>query len=147
MGIYLSSGTGVATPGDWDDYNHDALDFVAGMALEQATDRCTWDADRRLDELGIDAEVVHHPVGLHNWSYYSPELPRAWTSIRGPLQEQRGGGRPDTLGRVNPRPALDLTLRLSASAADSRRGIVRAHPEVLLALGMREWDAIEIVGA
>jgi len=48
---------------------------------------------------------------------------------------------------VNPRPSLDLTLRLSASAADSRRGIVRAHPEVLLALGMREWDAIEIVGA
>jgi transitional endoplasmic reticulum ATPase len=48
---------------------------------------------------------------------------------------------------VNPRPDLDLTLRLSASAADSRRGIVRAHPEVILALGMREWDAIEIVGA
>lgn len=48
---------------------------------------------------------------------------------------------------MNPRPDLDLTLRLSASAADSRRGIVRAHPEVLLALGMREWDAIEIVGA
>ena len=48
---------------------------------------------------------------------------------------------------MNSRPALDLTLRLSASAADSRRGIVRAHPEVILALGMREWDAIEIVGA
>ena len=48
---------------------------------------------------------------------------------------------------MNPRPDLDLTLRLSASAADSRRGIVRAHPEVILALGMREWDAIEIVGA
>ena len=48
---------------------------------------------------------------------------------------------------MNPRPHLDLTLRLTASAADSRRGIVRAHPEVLLALGMREWDALEIVGA
>ena len=48
---------------------------------------------------------------------------------------------------MNPRPDLDLTLRLTASASDSRRGIVRAHPEVLLALGMREWDAIEIVGA
>src|SRR5699024_12174252 len=42
---------------------------------------------------------------------------------------------------------LDLTLRLTAAAADARRGIVRAHPEVILALGMREWDAIEIVGA
>ncbi|MCY1658147.1 AAA family ATPase [Dietzia sp. SL131] len=48
---------------------------------------------------------------------------------------------------MNPRPDLDLTLRLSASAADSRRGIVRALPEVILALGMREWDAIEIIGA
>lgn len=48
---------------------------------------------------------------------------------------------------MNPRPDLNLTLRLAASAADSRRGIVRAHPEVLLALGMREWDAIEIIGA
>ena len=48
---------------------------------------------------------------------------------------------------MNPRPDLDLTLRLTASAADSRRGIVRAHPEVILALGMREWDAVEIVGA
>ncbi len=48
---------------------------------------------------------------------------------------------------MNSRPDLDLTLRLSASAADSRRGIVRAHPEVILALGMREWDASEIIGA
>ena len=42
---------------------------------------------------------------------------------------------------------LDLVLRVAASAADSRRGIVRAHPEALVALGVREWDAIEIVGA
>ena len=48
---------------------------------------------------------------------------------------------------MNPRPELDLTLRGTAWAADARRGIVRAHPEVILALGMREWDAIEIVGA
>lgn len=84
--IYLSSATGVAAPGDWDDYNQDPADFVAGMALEQATDRCTWDADRRLDELGIDAEVVHRPVGMHNWSYFAPEIPRAWESVRGALQ-------------------------------------------------------------
>ncbi|MFL0577826.1 AAA family ATPase [Dietzia sp. 179-F 9C3 NHS] len=48
---------------------------------------------------------------------------------------------------MSSRPSLDLTLRVSASAADARRGIVRAHPEVILALGMREWDALEIVGA
>ena len=45
------------------------------------------------------------------------------------------------------RTSLDLTLRIAASAADSRRGIVRVHPDVLLALGLREWDAVEIIGA
>lgn len=84
--IYLSSATGVAKPGDWNNYNQDAVNFVAGMALEQATDRCTWNADRRLKDLKIPAEVVHHPAGMHNWSYFAPEIPRAWQSIRGALQ-------------------------------------------------------------
>ena len=42
---------------------------------------------------------------------------------------------------------LTLTARLNTSAADSRRGIVRAHPEALTALGLREWDAVSITGA
>ena len=42
---------------------------------------------------------------------------------------------------------LTLTLRVLASASDARRGIVRLHPEVLTALGMRQWDALELVGA
>ena len=42
---------------------------------------------------------------------------------------------------------LTLTMRVLASASDARRGIVRLHPEVLTALGMRQWDAIELVGA
>lgn len=42
---------------------------------------------------------------------------------------------------------LTLTARLNTSAADSRRGIVRAHPEALAALGLREWDAVSITGA
>jgi len=42
---------------------------------------------------------------------------------------------------------LTLTLRVLASAADARRGIVRLHPEVLAALGLRQWDAVELVGA
>ncbi|MBY6367450.1 AAA family ATPase [Rhodococcoides corynebacterioides] len=44
-------------------------------------------------------------------------------------------------------PELSLTVRLTTSAADARRGIVRIHPEALLALGLREWDAVELVGA
>ncbi|MEU6131498.1 AAA family ATPase [Saccharopolyspora sp. NPDC047091] len=40
-----------------------------------------------------------------------------------------------------------LTVRLSASAADTRRGVVRLHPEVLDALGLRPWDAVALTGA
>ncbi|MGV9709275.1 AAA family ATPase [Gordonia sp. NPDC003424] len=42
---------------------------------------------------------------------------------------------------------LSLTSRVNPSAADSRRGIVRVHSEVLTALGLREWDAVSITGA
>lgn len=42
---------------------------------------------------------------------------------------------------------LALTVRLNSSAADARRGVIRLHPEVLTALGLREWDAIMLIGA
>ncbi|MFD0365288.1 AAA family ATPase [Nocardia sp. GCM10030253] len=42
---------------------------------------------------------------------------------------------------------LALTARLNPSAADARRGVVRLHPEVLTALGLREWDGIALVGS
>lgn len=44
-------------------------------------------------------------------------------------------------------PQLRLIARLNPSAADSRRGVVRLHAEALAALGLREWDAVELVGA
>ncbi|GGF94715.1 putative conserved ATPase [Rhodococcoides trifolii] len=45
------------------------------------------------------------------------------------------------------RAQLALTIRLTTSAADARRGVVRIHAEVLAALGLREWDAVALVGA
>lgn len=42
---------------------------------------------------------------------------------------------------------LRLTARLNTSALDSRRGVVRLHPEVLAALGLREWDAVALTGS
>ena len=42
---------------------------------------------------------------------------------------------------------ITLTARLSTSAADARRGVVRLHPEVLDALGLRPWDAVRLTGA
>jgi transitional endoplasmic reticulum ATPase len=42
---------------------------------------------------------------------------------------------------------IALTARLSPSALDTRRGVVRLHPEVLDALGLRAWDAVKLTGA
>lgn len=42
---------------------------------------------------------------------------------------------------------LTLTARLNTSAVDSRRGVVRLHPNAIAALGIREWDAVSITGA
>jgi transitional endoplasmic reticulum ATPase len=42
---------------------------------------------------------------------------------------------------------LPLTARLNTSALDSRRGVVRLHPEAIAALGIREWDAVSLTGS
>ncbi|MEO3758745.1 AAA family ATPase [Mycobacterium sp. B14F4] len=49
--------------------------------------------------------------------------------------------------RPTPRPQLTLTARLNTSALDSRRGVVRLHPEAIAALGIREWDAVSLMGS
>jgi transitional endoplasmic reticulum ATPase len=42
---------------------------------------------------------------------------------------------------------LTLTARLNNSAVDSRRGVVRIHPNAVAALGIREWDAVSLTGS
>lgn len=62
-------------------------------------------------------------------------------------------GRPCPTARHRPptpttlTPVITLTARLSPSALDTRRGVVRLHPEVLDALGLRAWDAVRLTGA
>jgi transitional endoplasmic reticulum ATPase len=46
-----------------------------------------------------------------------------------------------------PRRHLTLIARLNTSPLDSRRGVVRLHPEALAALGIREWDAVSLTGS
>ena len=46
-----------------------------------------------------------------------------------------------------PSSSLTLTARLNTSAMDSRRGVVRLHPEAIAALGIREWDAVSLMNA
>ena len=48
---------------------------------------------------------------------------------------------------VPPTSSLVLTARLNTAALDSRRGVVRLHPEALAALGIREWDAVSLTGS
>lgn len=43
--------------------------------------------------------------------------------------------------------SLSLTARLNTAALDSRRGVVRLHPEAIAALGIREWDAVSLTGS
>ncbi|MEB3020523.1 AAA family ATPase [[Mycobacterium] crassicus] len=42
---------------------------------------------------------------------------------------------------------LTLIARLNTSAVDSRRGVIRLHPEAVAALGIREWDAVSLTGS
>lgn len=50
-------------------------------------------------------------------------------------------------GRPGLPTSLTLTARLNTAALDSRRGVVRLHPEVIAALSIREWDAISLTGS
>jgi len=43
-------------------------------------------------------------------------------------------------------PSVSLVVRVTPSAVDARRGVVRLHPEVLDALGLRSWDAVTLAG-
>ncbi|PWU47129.1 ATPase, partial [Micromonospora sp. S4605] len=44
------------------------------------------------------------------------------------------------------RPDLTLTASLRPAALDARRGVVRLHPEVLTALGLRPGDPVRLAG-
>src|ERR1700758_1109911 len=48
---------------------------------------------------------------------------------------------------MNSPAQLPLTARLNTSAVDSRRGVIRLHPNAIAALGIREWDAVSLTGS
>ena len=49
--------------------------------------------------------------------------------------------------RVDSARQLTLIARLNTSALDSRRGVIRLHPNAVAALGIREWDAVSLTGS
>ena len=83
--LYLSSGTGAAKEGEFEAYNGDIGNFVAGAALEQASNVCTHRMTEKLDDLDIDHRFDQIPAGLHNWSLFAPQMPIAWNHIKGAL--------------------------------------------------------------
>src|SRR5262249_39988865 len=65
---------------------------------------------------------------------------RYWNGAR---TRRSGWVRPDRLAGV---PGLTLTASLRPAALDARRGIVRLHPEVLTALGVRPGGPARLTG-
>ena len=59
----------------------------------------------------------------------------------------RAGPRSGAIDPAGPARQLTLTARLNTSAVDSRRGVVRLHPSAVAALGIREWDAVSLIGS
>ncbi|BCZ21089.1 AAA family ATPase [Mycobacterium senriense] len=53
----------------------------------------------------------------------------------------------DDAPRAGSARQLTLTARLNTSAVDSRRGVIRLHPNAIAALGIREWDAVSLIGS
>ena len=108
----------------------------------------------------IVAYVLHIPFAIRSkrWVAAHPEAwedkPRKRRATRRAIRRaqphrrsmQRLGLRRPA-GRLTCRRTLTLTARLNTSALDSRRGVVRLHPEAIAALGIREWDAVSLTGS
>ncbi len=63
--------------------------------------------------------------------------------------DDAGRAFPHSVGTGRPSSARQLSLvaRLNTSAVDSRRGVIRLHPNAIAALGIREWDAVSLIGS
>ena len=118
----------------------------------------------------IVAYVIHIPFAVRTTAWLSkhPEVwgdkPKAQRQARRAIRRAQPHRRsmarlgladrraPDMTGfdvadRPVHRQQLPLTARLNTSALDSRRGVVRLHPEAIAALGIREWDAVSLTGS
>ncbi|MFC9894874.1 alpha/beta hydrolase [Nocardia sp. NPDC127579] len=82
--IYLSAASGAPTPADLVEIANAASVVEAlrvaggGVALEAGARQCTDRFAGRLAELEIPATVEYSPEGMHTWSDFQAQLPRAW---------------------------------------------------------------------
>lgn len=90
--LYISSGSGLPGPHDTPsgpDLNGDvastANQIIVGGVIEGATNYCSHNLQRRLDELGIPATYDFPPGGTHSWGYWQDQLKLSWPVLAGSL--------------------------------------------------------------
>ena len=83
MPVYLFTGNGVIGPQEKRLYNgHITTDMIGGVALEFATDTCTHELDHSMRAHGITHQKFVYEAGIHDWPYYTAQLPLALAHIR-----------------------------------------------------------------
>ena len=83
--LYISVGSGVLGPYDFQTGSDFATLMSRGAPLELGSLTCTRDFQERLDSLGIPAQFVYRPIGTHSWPYWQDDLHDAWPTIAGAL--------------------------------------------------------------
>ncbi|WP_245713702.1 alpha/beta hydrolase [Nocardia vaccinii] len=83
--LYISSGNGLPTPRDVQNYQNQArggpagdVNLGLGMLIEAAADQCTHNLQTRLDALHIPATFQFTPTGTHYWPYWEEALHNSW---------------------------------------------------------------------
>jgi S-formylglutathione hydrolase FrmB len=83
--LYISSGNGLPTPRDIQNYQNQArgepsgdVNLGLGMLIEAAADQCTHNLQTRLDALHIPATFQFTPTGTHYWPYWEEALHNSW---------------------------------------------------------------------
>nr|WP_256993525.1 alpha/beta hydrolase family protein [Rhodococcus sp. 06-418-5] len=91
--IYMSTGSGLpgapndtfANPRLKNDPATLANQVIVGGGIEVATNFCTSNLAKRLDQLGIPATVDFRPIGNHSWGYWQDDLHKSWPFLAGSL--------------------------------------------------------------
>ncbi|MET8423518.1 alpha/beta hydrolase family protein [Nocardia sp. NPDC004860] len=84
--VYVSAGSGIPGPESLTDPQMpQAVTF--GAVLEYLVHGCTESFQRRLQDLGVPATVVFHPLGTHSWPYWQEDLHESWPILEAALTE------------------------------------------------------------
>ncbi|GGK49694.1 esterase [Nocardia camponoti] len=82
--LYVSTGSGVPTPDDFEWYQQNApgpvgmVNTTVGAIIEGATNACTTNLRNKLDSLGIPAQYNFNAVGTHRWEYWDTAFRESW---------------------------------------------------------------------